>query len=78
MNSFTPVTRTRTRRQMNGNASEWLSAVEGLPAVHARLRRVVIEEMPALDRMALLCGLTISQPLVCVVVTSLRLFFHPA
>jgi DNA adenine methylase len=49
MTSFTPVTRTRTRRQMNGNASEWLSAVDGLPAGHARLRRVVIEEMPALD-----------------------------
>jgi DNA adenine methylase len=49
MTSFTAVTRTRTRRQMNGNASEWLSAVEGLPAVNARLCRVVIEEMPALD-----------------------------
>ena len=34
---------------MNGNVSEWLSAVEGLPAVHERLRRVVVENMPALD-----------------------------
>jgi DNA adenine methylase len=49
MTSFTPLTRTRTRRQMNGNVSEWLSAIDGLPAVHARLRRVAIEQMPALD-----------------------------
>jgi DNA adenine methylase len=46
---FTPITRTRTRRQMNGNVSEWLSAVDGLPAVHARLRRVLIENRPALE-----------------------------
>lgn len=46
---FSPITRTRTRRGMNGNVSEWLSAVEGLPAVHERLRRVVVENMPALD-----------------------------
>lgn len=46
---FSPITRNRTRRGMNGNVSEWLSAVEGLPAVHERLRRVVVENMPALD-----------------------------
>jgi DNA adenine methylase len=46
---FTSLTRTRTRRHMNGGVSEWLSAVDGLPAVHARLRRVVVENMPALD-----------------------------
>ena len=40
MKGFTPVTRSRTRRRMNGNVSEWLSAVDGLPEVHARLRRV--------------------------------------
>ena len=40
MKGFTPVTRSRTRREMNGNVSEWLSAVDGLPDVHARLRRV--------------------------------------
>jgi DNA adenine methylase len=45
---FTSITRNRTRRGMNGNVSEWLSAVDGLPAVHARLRRVVIENMDAL------------------------------
>jgi DNA adenine methylase len=49
MNGFTPLTRNRTRRQMNGNVSEWLGAVEGLPAIHARLRRVAIENVPALD-----------------------------
>jgi DNA adenine methylase len=32
MTSFTPLTRTRTGRRMNGNVSEWLSAVDGLPA----------------------------------------------
>lgn len=49
MKSFTAITRTRTRRGMNGNVSEWLSAVDGLPEVHARLRRVLIENKPALD-----------------------------
>jgi DNA adenine methylase len=34
---------------MNGNASEWLSAVEGLADVHARLRPVVLENMPAVQ-----------------------------
>jgi DNA adenine methylase len=48
-NGFSPITRNRTRRGMNGNASEWLSAVEGLPEVHARLRRVVVESMPAVE-----------------------------
>jgi DNA adenine methylase len=49
MKGFTPVTRSRTRREMNGNVSEWLSAVDGLPEVHARLRRVLIEHMSAVD-----------------------------
>jgi DNA adenine methylase len=49
MRGFTAPTRTRTRRRMNGNVSEWLTAVDGLPAVHARLRRVFIENLPALD-----------------------------
>jgi DNA adenine methylase len=48
-NSFTAITRNRTRRQMNGNVSEWLSAVDGLAAVHARLRRVLVENKPALE-----------------------------
>jgi DNA adenine methylase len=48
-NSFTAITRNRTRRHMNGNVSEWLSAVDGLAAVHARLRRVLVENKPALE-----------------------------
>lgn len=42
MDSFAPLSRNRTRRGMNEAASAWLSAVEGLPAVHARLKRVVV------------------------------------
>ena len=49
MQSFTGVTKTRTRRGMNAEVSAWLSAVEGLPAVHARLKRVLILNRPALD-----------------------------
>jgi DNA adenine methylase len=49
MKGFTPITRSRTRRGMNGNVSEWLTAVDGLPEVHQRLRRVVIENIPALE-----------------------------
>ena len=48
MNSFTSVTRNRSRRRMNGNTSEWLSAVEGLPSIHRRLNRVFIENMNAI------------------------------
>jgi DNA adenine methylase len=46
---FTSLTRSRTRRGINGNASEWLGAVEGLPAVHARLLPVVVECMDAVE-----------------------------
>jgi DNA adenine methylase len=49
MNGFTSITRNRTRRQMNGNVSEWLSAIEGLPGIHQRLSRVFIENMPAIE-----------------------------
>ncbi|QJX00255.1 DNA adenine methylase [Frigoriglobus tundricola] len=49
MRSFAPLTKIRTRRGMNGEASAWLSAVDGLAAVHARLRRVVVLERDALD-----------------------------
>jgi DNA adenine methylase len=49
MTGFTALTRTRLRREMNGNVSEWIGCVDGLPAVHARLRRVVIENMDALE-----------------------------
>lgn len=49
MKDFTPLSRTRTRRGMNEQASAWLTAVEGLSAVHARLQRVVILSGNALD-----------------------------
>lgn len=46
---FAPLTRSRTRRGMSEQASAWLTAVEGLPEVHARLKRVVVLNRPALD-----------------------------
>jgi DNA adenine methylase len=50
MKGFTPLTRTRLRRGRNGNVSEWVGAVEGLPAVYARLwGRVAVENMPAVE-----------------------------
>lgn len=49
MESFTGISSTRVRRGMNEQASAWLSAVDGLPAVHARLRRVMILRRNALD-----------------------------
>ena len=52
MAGFTGVTKTRTRRGMNNEVSAWLSAVEGLPGVHARLKRVLILNRAALDVIA--------------------------
>ena len=49
MDSFAPLSRTRTRRGMNEQASAWINAVDGLAAVHARLRRVVILNRDSLD-----------------------------
>jgi len=46
---FATLSRNRTRRQMNEQASAWWTCVEGLPAVSARLRRVVILNQPALE-----------------------------
>ena len=46
---FAPLSKTRVRRAMNEQASAWLSAVDGLPMVHHRLKRVVILNMPAID-----------------------------
>jgi DNA adenine methylase len=46
---FAPRSRTRIRRGMSDQASAWLTAVEGLPAVHERLRRVVILNRDALE-----------------------------
>lgn len=39
---FCTLVRNRTRRGMQEQVSAWLSAVEGLPEVHARLQRVAI------------------------------------
>ena len=49
MEDFAPLTRNRLRRNMNEQASAWLTCVEGLPAVHARLKRVVILDRDAID-----------------------------
>ncbi len=49
MAGFTGVTKTRTRRGMNNEVSAWLTAVEGLPAVHERLKRVLVIDQSALD-----------------------------
>ena len=49
MESFAPLSRTRVRRGMNEQASAWLNAVEGLRAVHERLKRVVILNRDAID-----------------------------
>lgn len=52
MDIFAGITRNRTRRGMNEQGSAWLNCVEGLPAVHERLKRVLIlnDEAPH-DRM---------------------------
>jgi DNA adenine methylase len=39
----------RIRRGMNENVSAWLSAVDGLPEVHERLRRVELLSKPAVE-----------------------------
>ena len=49
MTTFAPLSKARTRRGMNEQVSAWIGAVEGLPAVHARLRRVYVESVPAAD-----------------------------
>jgi DNA adenine methylase len=49
MTGFATLTSSRTRRGRNEQASAWTGAVEGLPAVHARLQRVAILNRPALD-----------------------------
>lgn len=46
---FATLSRNRTRRGMNEQVSSWLSAVEGLPEAHERLKRVVILNRDALD-----------------------------
>lgn len=45
---FCTIARNRTRRGMNELPSAWLSAIEDLPEIHARLQRVVILNADAL------------------------------
>lgn len=49
MKDFATLSRNRTRGGMNEQVSAWLTAIEGLPDVHARLKRVVILNRPATD-----------------------------
>jgi DNA adenine methylase len=49
MDTFAPLSRTRTRRKMNEQASAWLTAVDGLAEVHARLQRVAILNRDGLE-----------------------------
>jgi DNA adenine methylase len=49
MDTFASLSKNRTRRGMNEQASAWLTAVEGLPAIHQRLMRVAITSRPALE-----------------------------
>jgi DNA adenine methylase len=46
--SFATLSKKRIRRGMNEQVSAWLSAVEGLPDIHARIKRVVLRNAPAL------------------------------
>lgn len=49
MKDFATLSRNRTRGGMNEQVSAWLTAVAGLPDVHARLKRVVVMNRPAID-----------------------------
>ena len=49
MTTFAPLSRNRTRRGMNEQVAAWLTALNGLPAVHARLKRVTVLCMDAVD-----------------------------
>lgn len=49
LDCFATLSRNRTRRQMNEQASSWMTAVEGLAAVATRLKRVVILDDDALE-----------------------------
>lgn len=48
MEDFATLSRKRTRGGMNEQVSSWLSAIEGLPEAHGRMKRVVVENMDAL------------------------------
>lgn len=46
---FATLSKNRTRRGMNEQVSSWLSAIDGLPEIHKRLRRVLILNKNAID-----------------------------
>ena len=46
---FATLSKTRVRRTMNEQASAWMTAVEGLPQVASRLKRVVVLNQNALE-----------------------------
>lgn len=46
---FATMTRTRTRRGMNEQVSQWLSAIDGLPETCARIERVAIFNRDAIN-----------------------------
>jgi len=49
MKDFATLSRNRTRRGMNEQVSSWLTAIEGLPDVHKRMKRVVILNRDAIS-----------------------------
>ncbi len=49
MDDFATLSRNRVRRRMNEQASSWLTAIDGLPQIHERLKRVVILNRDALN-----------------------------
>jgi len=49
MRDFATLSRNRTRGRISEQASAWLSVLDGLPAVHRRLRGVVILNQRACD-----------------------------
>lgn len=50
--TFAPATTARTRGGMNEQVSAWLGAVDGLPAVSERLRRVLVENRDTTELLA--------------------------
>ena len=47
--TFGSISINRTRRNMNEQASAWWSSIEGLPEVHSRMARVVVENLDAIE-----------------------------
>ena len=52
MDTFASISRNRTRRGMNEQVAAWLTTIDGLPEVHARMKRVLILNRPALEVIA--------------------------